>query len=245
MQQQMQVFTEEKETVPVIALIGAMEREVHAYRELATNLSHIYEGNFFFSEGDLFGKHVVIALSGQGKVLTALTTQRLLDKYHPQAVIMTGVAGALKSDLEVGDIVVSTDCVQHDLDVTILGFPRGTSPDTNYRFIAADSRLINLALTAPSNEHRLVTGRILSGDQFFTEEETIQRPYLFDELNGSAIEMEGAALAQVCAFNYIPFVIIRTVCSELEGDQRAQYRKSLTSVVENSLGVVEAILRQW
>ena len=88
-----------------------------------------------------------------------------------------------------------------------------------------------------------MTGRVVSGDQFFSEEETYRRDYLFDELEGSVIEMEGASLAQVCAFNGIPFVIIRTICSELAGNQQDQYRTSLPHVVNNSLRVVEAILK--
>jgi adenosylhomocysteine nucleosidase len=228
-----------------IALIGAMDSEIQAYRENACNISEVTDGNFTFTVGELFETHVVITCSGQGKVLAALTTQKVLDLYHPKAVIMTGVAGALRPDLRVGDVVVSTDCVQHDLDVSILGFSRGTVPDTAYRFIRADAHLIGLAMTARLGNHRLVTGRVLSGDQFFTEEETLQRPYLFEELEGSVIEMEGAALAQVCAYNAVPFVIVRTVCSELEGNQEEQYRRSLASVVNNSLRVVEAILRHW
>ena len=225
-----------------IALIGAMESEIHSYRKLLQNSETVHDGNFTFIDGEFCGKHIILACCGPGKVLTALTTQRIIDRYHPQAMIMIGVAGALKSELRLGDVVVSKDCVQHDMDVTALGFPRGAVPDTDYRFIQADTHLIALAMKTPLHSHQLVTGRIVTGDQFLSEEETLSRSYLFEELQGYVIEMEGAALALVCAFNQIPFVIIRTVCSEFEGSQEMQYRSSLPSVVDNALLVVEAIL---
>lgn len=228
-----------------IAIIGAMDIEIRKYLEQATCVSEIREGNFTFLRGVLFGSRVVIASSGTGKVLAALTTQKLIDACHPTAVIMIGVAGALTPDLKIGDVVISDDCVQHDVDVTALGYPRGVVPDTDQRFIRADRRLVSLAMTTKLEQNQLVLGRILSGDQFFTTEETKRRAYLFDELHGSAIEMEGAALALVCKFNAVPFVITRIIGSELEGNQEDQYRDSLPVVANHSFKVVEAILSQW
>jgi adenosylhomocysteine nucleosidase len=228
-----------------LALIGAMESEIRAYLTRTSRENDICEENFTFSSGEFYGKSVVITRSLTGKVLTAMTTQKVIDRFRPEAVIMIGVAGALQPDLRVGDVVVSHDCVQYDLDVTTLGYPRGAVPNTSYRFIQADSRLVSLAMKAQLESHRLIIGRIVSGDQFLSEEETYRRRYLFEELEGCVIEMEGAALAQVCAFNKTPFVIIRTVCSELDGNQEQQFRASLPNVVDNSFRVVESILEGW
>ncbi|HEU5376548.1 MAG TPA: 5'-methylthioadenosine/adenosylhomocysteine nucleosidase [Ktedonobacteraceae bacterium] len=227
-----------------IALVGAMEVEMAYYYEKITEKRERREGNFLFSEGVLFGRPVVLAFSGAGKVSAALTVQKLLDTYEDLvAVIMVGVAGALKNDLRIGDVVVSEDCAQYDLDITALGVCRGTIPDTGKRFIEADRRLLELASRTPENGHKVVRGRILSGDRFLTREETFECEYLFDELEGSAIEMEGAAVAQVCDFNHIPFLIVRTICSELEGNQEEQYRHSLNLVARNASEVVRTILQ--
>ncbi|HEU5378380.1 MAG TPA: 5'-methylthioadenosine/adenosylhomocysteine nucleosidase [Ktedonobacteraceae bacterium] len=227
-----------------IALVGAMEEEMEYYYERTTDRREVREGNFVFSEGMLFGQRVVMAFSGSGKVSAALTIQKLLDTYEDlAAVLMVGVAGALKNDLRIGDVVVSEDCAQYDLDITALGIRRGTIPDTGKRFIEADRHLLHLALQTPQNGHRVVRGRILSGDRFLTREETFECGYLFDELEGSAIEMEGAAVAQVCDFNHVPFLIIRTICSELEGNQEEQYRNSLNLVARNASDVVRTVLQ--
>jgi len=228
-----------------IALIGAMQIEIQTYCKNLEHISKVHDGSFLFIEGELFGKNVIITSSGVGKVLASLTTQKVIDTYHPVAVIMTGVAGALKPELRLGDIVVSENCVQHDFDSIALGLPRGAIPDTNYRFIPADAELVSLALATKLDGHQVIKGHVLSGDQFFTEKETLERSYLFDELEGSAIEMEGAALALTCAVNKTPFVIIRTICSVLKGNQEEQFRETLLRVVDNPLQIVESILRQY
>lgn len=228
-----------------IAIIGAMDMEARIYIDQMTHVSEKREGHFLFREGDLCGRQVVAVCCGTGKVLAALTTQKVIDTYHPTAVIVSGVAGALRPELKIGDVVISDDCVQHDVDITALGFRRGVIPEMKAHSIRADRRLVSLAMTTPLERSRLVLGRIVTGDQFLTAEATKQRAYLFDELKGCAIDMESAAIALVCQRNDVPFVAARVICSEVEGDQEQHYRESLPLVANHAFQVIEAILSQW
>ncbi|KKQ75161.1 MAG: 5''-methylthioadenosine/S-adenosylhomocysteine nucleosidase [Candidatus Woesebacteria bacterium GW2011_GWB1_38_5b] len=225
----------------MVGIIGAMDIEIHGFLQKLENNTSENKDLFQFNKGNLFGKEVVIVKSGIGKVFSSITCQKLIDEYHPEQIIMTGVAGALKSSLNIGDVVIGRDYIQHDIEVVPLGLPRGTIPESNNKIFTSDDHLVSVAQQTELEGHNLVLGRILSGDQFYSEEETKERKYLFDELAGDAIDMESAAVAQVCVFNKIPFVIVRTICSKLDGNQEEQYRESLKYVVNNSLGVIENI----
>ncbi|MEK7525926.1 MAG: 5'-methylthioadenosine/adenosylhomocysteine nucleosidase [Patescibacteria group bacterium] len=227
----------------MLAIIGAMDSEIEGFKNLLQDIQEEKRGQFIFYKGVLFGKEIILVKSGIGKVLSAITTQKLIDEYSPTHIAMTGVAGSLKHDYKVGDVVVGKDFIQHDVDATVFGIEKGHIPDEESRISISDTNLVNAALTAKLDNKKLVAGRILSGDQFLSEEETKARKYFFDEdMQGDAIDMECAAVAQVCNVNKIPFVAIKTICSELEGNQEEQYKNSLSHVVNNSVSVIEAVL---
>lgn len=228
-----------------IVIIGALDNEIVALLKNLSESKQTRFGSTIFHEGKLWDKDVIITKSGVGKVSAAMITQKLIDEFNPQAFIMTGSCGALKDELKIGDIVVSRDAMQHDVDVTALGYKKGEIPQADSSIFPADEKLIQLALETKIKGIKIVPGRILSGDQFYTKEQTLERTYLFDELQGDVQEMEGAALAQVCATNKVPFVILRIVDSELHGNQEEQYHKTAAQVVGNSLQVVEHILRKY
>jgi 5'-methylthioadenosine/S-adenosylhomocysteine nucleosidase len=186
----------------------------------------------------LFGQDVVIVKSGVGKAFAALVTQKLIDTFQPKAIVFTGVAGALNPNYEVGDIVVAHDCVQHDLNTTALGIPRGHVPYTDYRFFETDVQLKTLALAAQT-EHTLHSGRIVTGDQFLTQKEMHDYQYLTTELQGDAVEMEGAAVGFVCAVNAIPFLLIRTISDKADDEAGHSYTEFLPLVAHNSVVVIK------
>jgi 5'-methylthioadenosine/S-adenosylhomocysteine nucleosidase len=223
-------------------LIGALDAEIDEY------LRHLQQAQvrqwkeFTFYEGFLSGKMVVVCKSGVGKVFAAMITQKLIDVYNPAAVIFTGVAGSISPEIEVGDIVVASDCIQHDLNASELGFPRGSVPYTDYRFLPTDARLRELALSAPCL-HIVHEGRILTGDHFLTQSEMENHRYLREELEGDAVEMEGAAAGQVCTVNEIPYLLIRTISDKADEKAAHSFSEMLPQIAGNSFSIVSHVLK--
>jgi len=226
-----------------IGIIGAMDSEVERYLKEATINQTIQWDIFTLYEAQLFGKDVVIVKSGVGKVFASMLCERLIDEYKIKAILFTGVAGALAKDLNIGDVVISSDCIQYDMDVEALGFSRGTIPYTKYRNFVSDPNLRKLAMTAKLERNQIFEGRILTGDQFLTKKETDQFTYLIQELKGYAVEMEGAAVAQVCTLNKTPFLIVRTISDKADGTALEDFTKFLPIVAQNSFVIVKTILQ--
>jgi adenosylhomocysteine nucleosidase len=227
-----------------IALIGALDEEIQAYLDQLQEPQVMQWHSVRFYQGLLFGQAVVIVKSGVGKVFATLVTQKLIDEFQPKAILFTGVAGGLNPNYEVGDIVVAVDCVQHDLDTTELGIPRGKVPYTNFHFFESDEQLKTLALAAQLN-HQIHAGRIVTGDQFITQKEMHHHKHLTTELAGDAVEMEGAAVGFVCAVNEIPFLLIRTISDKADGNATTSYMELLPEVAKNSFEMVAHVLNNW
>ena len=226
-----------------IGIIGAMPEEIAKY------LPHL-EGKqekkwkiFTFYTGKFHGHDAVIVMSGVGKVFSAMICQYLLDTYHVDTVIFTGVGGSLNKTLEIGDVVVSVDSVHHDFDAQPLGFKRGQISYTDYRYFKAEDKLLQLALQTKIAGHKIIKGRIVTGDQFFTQADKQSHAYLTEELQGDCIEMEGASVAQVCTVNEVPHVIIRTVSDKADGTAVSDYNSFKHIVAENSFLVCETIVK--
>ncbi len=224
-----------------IAIIGALDEEIQELLSHLTNRNERTWSEITFHEGILFEREVVIVKCGVGKVFAALTTQKLIELYAPESLIFTGVAGALNPDYEIGDIIIAKDCIQHDLDATGIGIPRGTVPYTQYRFFNCDSTLIMKASQAPT-QHTIHTGRVLTGDQFLTDSSALD--YLTSELEGDAVEMEGAAVGFVCTLNKTPFLIIRTISDKADHSATVDFTEFVEEVSKNSLDVLRHLLTQ-
>ncbi len=187
------------------------------------------------------GRRVIVVRCGVGKTLAAMITQQVIGAYRPGAVILTGVAGALASDLAPGDAVVARDLLHHDMDCTALGFARGEVPFTGERVFTCDPALVSAALTARVG-HGLRAGRILTGDRFVTHADKACHAYLTGELAGDAVEMEGAAVGQVCSRNGIPFVVVRTISDRADGAAPEDFSKILPLAAANAAAVTRSIL---
>ncbi len=210
-------------------IIGAEKQEVELLFEALADGSEAVRvtkrGKLEFHEGFLEGHRVVAVCCGIGKVNAALCAQMLISEFDVDAVINTGSAGGLADGLAVLDMVVSTDAVQHDFDTTPFGYKPGQIPGTDSPFFAAEKSLRALALSAHARvaasrgadsgrKPKMVEGRIASGDAFITD--TARRERIVTLFQPACVEMEGAAIAQVCAANNIPFVILRSI-SDLAG----------------------------
>jgi adenosylhomocysteine nucleosidase len=225
-----------------IGIIGAMDEEIALYKEGMDLVREVGKAGITYYEGTWEGKDVVLCKCGVGKVNASVCTQILIDAFAVDAVLFTGVAGALHPELEIGDIVVSTDCQHHDMDVTALGFPRGTIPFSDVSIFRADEKLIDAAVKASKQvtEGKTMTGRILSGDQFIASRDTVRE--LHDTMKGACTEMEGAAVAQVCVMNDVPFVVIRSMSDKADGSAHVNFPEFTKLASKRSYEIVKNML---
>ncbi|KYG26704.1 5'-methylthioadenosine/adenosylhomocysteine nucleosidase [Alkalihalobacillus trypoxylicola] len=202
-----------------IGIVGAMNEEIEQMKLDMQIEKEVIKADIKFYEGTLLGKPIVLCKSGVGKVNAALTTQILIDYFQVTSLIFTGVAGGLLEELDVGDIVISTSAMHHDIDGSPLGFQKGEIPMFEHSSdFTANSKLVEVATEAALElvVADVVKGRILSGDQFVANREKVLT--LREEFGGVCVEMEGAALAQVAYLNQVPFVIIRSISDKANGE---------------------------
>ena len=231
-------------TVSRIGIIGAMDEEIQEFLSHAEVTKTVEWKIFRIHEANLFGVPVVVMKCGVGKVFASLITQHIIDAYHPSAILSTGVAGALSKNLAIGDVVVSRDCAQHDMDARALGFERGSIPYTDFRFFKADEALAKLAMSADleTRDHKIVSGRILTGDQFISGDRENSHGHLTGELAGDAVDMESAAIAQVCSIHETPFVSVRTISDYADHSAHIDFNAFLPVVASNSFHIIRKVL---
>jgi len=221
-----------------IGIIGALDDETGCYLSRIPDMKKHHLHGFDFYLGGLAGKKVVIVKCGAGKVNAALCAQALISEFEPAAIIFTGVAGALNKSLEIGDIVISKDSVQHDMDATKLGFELGQVPFTEMRFFEATPELAELAYsTATELGLKAMQGRILSGDRFVTGSTDELR-----SLEGDCIDMESAAVAQACKINCVPHVVIRSISDKADHSATADFQNFCKQASETSFRLVKSML---
>lgn len=230
-------------TFGTIGIIGAMQEEIELLLARLESRETENHAGIVYHRGIFHGKKVVLTRSGVGKVNSAVCTQILIDRYGADAVIFTGVAGAVDPALNIGDIVISSSSLQHDVDVTALGFPRGTIPYQEVSEYVADARLV--ALAEKAGEHvfpgRCVTGKVLSGDQFIADRSVVKQ--LFEELSGACTEMEGASVAQVCHMNAVPYVVIRSMSDKADGSAHVNFAEFTIEAANRSFAIVDEMVR--
>lgn len=201
-----------------IAVIGAMEEEVTILRSEMENRDVKTIAGSEFTTGLLKGTDTVLLRSGIGKVNAAMTTAVLIHEFKPDIIINTGSAGGLSPDLQVGDVVVSSEVRHHDVDVTAFGYEYGQVPQLPAAF-KADEKLVQVALEASKEltDVKTVKGLIATGDSFMNDPVRVQA--IGEKFtNLQAVEMEAAAIAQVAHQFQVPFVVIRAL-SDIAGKE--------------------------
>lgn len=226
----------------MFGIVGAMEEEITQLRAELQNASAKTVLGVEILRGELEGRPVLLVQGGIGKVNAAKTAAVLLLEGASQ-VIFTGVAGALNPSYAVGDIIVGTDCVQHDVDVAALGYEAGLIPGEQLAWeCGATLRQLAVEAAREVGGFAVHEGRIASGDQFIASQEQTAR--IREQFSANAAEMEGAAVAQVCASAGVPFVIVRAISDTADGSANVDYREFFPKVAQTAKAVVRGILRR-
>ena len=219
-----------------IGIIGAMEEEVAILKEKMEDVRIIKKASMDFYEGILAGKKVVVVRSGIGKVNAGICAQILADVFSVDAIINTGIAGSLNKNINIGDIVLSTDVVQHDMDATGFGYRKGQIPQMPVFFFNADDNLRRLAAEVCKEVNpdiQVFKGRIASGDQFVCDQDVKNR--IVSEFSAYATEMEGAAIGQAAYLNEIPFLVVRAISDKADGSAQMDYSEFEKAAVDHSV----------
>ena len=225
-------------------IIGAMEEEVQLLKDAASAVETETIAEMDFCRGQLDGRDVMIVKCGIGKVNAGICTQLLSSRFHAERIINTGVAGSLSRALHIGDLVISTDAVQHDFDVSPIGFAKGEIPYSGLAAFPADPELRRIALRTASRlapEITVLEGRVCSGDQFVAS--SAQKESIVSSFGGLCCEMEGAAIAQVCTLNHIPFVILRAI-SDLADDSAVSFAEFSEAAAHRCAAIVRAMIAE-
>ena len=224
-----------------IGIIGAMEQEI-AYIKSAMDIVSVDKiAGLDFYVGKLHEKNTILVRCGIGKVNAAVCSQALIDAYKPDCVINTGAAGAISKDLDIGDIVISDELVMHDFDITHI-MPGYNGQE---KYMKADSKLIEIAASEATFLYekgvKVYVGRIATGDFFVCESETKEK--IWSDYQALCVEMEGAAVAQACQMNNVPFLIVRAVSDKADEEAGMSLDEFVTSAAENSCEIIKRMAK--
>ncbi len=227
----------------MIGIIGAMDEEVEKLKASITDAKTEEHNGLAFVTGKLNGKDVTVVRSGIGKVNAGACTAVLIDRYNVDCVINTGIAGSLDAHIDIGDIVISEDAVQYDMDATNFGYKLGEVPRVGTMEFNADDKLIAFAeeenRRVNSDIHTFI-GRVCSGDKFVSDGET--KEWIIKHFQGKCCEMEGAAIAQVAWQNKVPFVIIRAISDKADDSAQMDYPTFEKKAIEHCVALTEALV---
>lgn len=229
----------------MVGIIGAMDVEVSKLKDMLKDVSEMKKAGMSFIKGQLEGKDVVVVRSGIGKVNAGICAQILADEYKVNYIINTGIAGSLHSEINIGDIVLCTDTLQHDMDATGFGYDLGVIPQMEKSIFVADEMLRNVAKKCVEKalpDIKAYEGRIVSGDQFISDKS--KKEWLIKNFAGYCTEMEGAAIAQAAYLNDIPFLIVRAISDKADDSATLDYPTFEAMAVENSVKLICEMMKQ-
>ena len=229
----------------MIGFICALDVEVEGIKRMMTAPTSNTVAKITYTSGDILGVPAVCCECGMGKVNAAMSTQIMIDMYHPDVIINSGVAGSLSGDIRIGDLVVSTDCVQHDMDTTEMGGPLGEVwfSDERRVFFPADPATVDRleAACAVIEDAAVFRGRVASGDVFVAKRE--HRARIADAFGALACEMEGAAVGTVCFRNGVPFAILRCMSDDYNGEVFVDFMTFRAAAAEKTVKAIEEFIR--
>lgn len=228
-----------------IGIIGAMEQEVACLKEKMDSVTVTRKASMEFYEGILEGKHVVVVRSGIGKANAAICTQILVDCFDVEAIINTGIAGSLNNEINIGDIVISTDVVHHDVDATGFGYPRCQIPQMDQFSFQANLKMRQAAVLTcrrVNPDIQVFEGRIASGDQFVSDKKI--KDEIIKNTGAFAVEMEGAPIGQAAFLNGIPFLVVRAISDKADGSAQMDYSEFEAKAIEHSVRLTQSLVAE-
>ena len=250
----------EMQAPPLTAVIGASGDEVRLIEGKLQNREILRFIGISFTRGKLDGRDVVLAQTGIGKVNAAMTIAVLLDRFHPAEVIFTGIAGSINPELRPGDIVIGEKTFQHDFgELTTAGFKLNSFSNpvngkSNPLFFQSDPRLVALAREAVNKagfmvmgiegngtKARCMTGIIATGDIFIAS--PAKKDALYRQFKADAVDMESAAVSQVCYQQQVPFVAIRGISDSADAKADENYRRFLQIASSNAVQLATALVQ--
>jgi adenosylhomocysteine nucleosidase len=226
-----------------IGIIGAMPEEINLLLDRMENRTSTHAARLDFSEGTIGGTPVVLVACNMGKVAAAVCAEILLERFGVTHLVFTGVAGSLDPSVDIGDLVISTDCVQHDMDATGLGHEIGQNPDFGITYFPADERLRAAAVSAAAvacPEVGVHEGRVATGDQFVNEPKL--KDHIVETFGAMCCEMEGAAVGQVAWLNEVPFVVVRAISDKADDEGGVDFRTFLEDSARRCAALVERMV---
>ncbi len=229
----------------VVGIIGAMEEEITYLIQRMNKAKRKNSAGLSFFHGFISSCECIVVKAGIGKVNAAMCTTKLITMFDPDYIINTGVAGGIseKYRLNIGDVVVSTDAIEHDVDVTEFGYERGVIPRMDTSVFVTSEYLRKLALKAGKqiNTIKVYEGRVLSGDQFIADKEKTHD--LAVKFHGDCVEMEGASIAHVCCLHHVECLIIRAISDSADDEATMSYEEFEAQAAINSASITEYILK--
>lgn len=228
----------------IYGIIAAMQEEMQEIKKIMQEVEETRINELIFFKGKINNQKVILVESGVGKVNAARVTQLLIDKFEVEIIINVGSAGSANNELQIGDIVIGKKIIQHDFDITAFGHPKGYISNVG-QYVESDSKLIKKMEQCieklSKNEYKIKIGIIASGDIFCTEIKMKNK--IREKFNADAIEMEGAAIAQVCKLDNIPFIIIRSISDNPNGKNEITFEQFLEKASKRCGEIIKEFLK--
>ena len=232
-------------------VISAMRHEINLLLEHLEDPQEMEHAGRDYTTGRLAGCEVALVSAGMGKVHAAMAAQVLIDTFNAETIYCIGMGGGLEPTLKPGDIVIASDVVQHDYDLSggskLMGFFTDRLGATLVKCDEAMAAKAQAAaeryadtLAGSGRPPRVLKGRILSGDTPVFKR--AQKETLHTEFGGLCVEMEGAAVGRVCAANGVPFAVIRAISDRAEGLVMLEFKKNLARVAPIPQRILLAVL---
>ncbi|WP_331775582.1 5'-methylthioadenosine/adenosylhomocysteine nucleosidase [Sulfurospirillum sp. 1612] len=232
-----------------IAIMGAMIEEIDPFLvtdgdepllQFFKKHNECQYGGNLYHEATFKGHDIILAYSKIGKVNAALSASTLIEKFGAEMVLFSGVAGAVNSELKIGDLVAATQLCQHDLDITAFGHPYGYVPEGAV-YVDASAKLLAIATEVAEEKNiNLKHGIIATGDQFIADHE--KKDWIKSTFKADALEMEGAAVAVVCDACNVPFFIMRSISDAADSDAAFDFDEFLKHSAQRSSRFIISML---
>lgn len=228
----------------MIGIICAMALEANAIKDTIENKKTTTVSGVEFVSGIIGGKEAVVAVCGVGKVFAAICTEAMILEFHPDVIINSGVAGSLCRDIKISDIVVAESVVQHDMDTSPLGDPKGLISGINIINIPCDKVASEkLKNCCDELEIKNFSGVVATGDVFMSDNEHKQE--IAGRFNAKACEMEGAAVGHVCYVNKVPFCVLRAISDNADDVAEITYETFAAQAAKNTHAVIDKFIRNF